>query len=145
VFKQCLKHLTEAAALRIALLVVLSAALSCLSVATLHAESYDPTKPPNLKAKPVLTVKPVNLNPRDFQVSSILLSEQRKVAVINNQVVTIGDTVTAKESDKAVVTEIKASEVTLSKARRAFVVRLPSSQYIKSAVSGPAEVFKDQP
>ena len=94
-FKKCLKCLTEVAALRVALSAVLSAVLSCFSVATLHADSYDPTRPPNLKAKPVPTVKPVNVNQRDFQVSSILLSEQRKVAVINNQVVTIGDTVTA--------------------------------------------------
>ena len=143
--KKCLKRLTKVAALRVALSAVLSAVLWCFSVATLHAESYDPTRPPNLKAKPAPTVKTVNVNPRNFQVSSILLSEQRKVAVINNQVVTIGDTVTAKESDKAVVKEIKASEVTLSKAQREFVVRLPSSQYIKSAVSRPTEVFKDNP
>jgi hypothetical protein len=67
------------------------------------------------------------------------------VAVINNQVVTVGDKVTAGESGKATVIEITTSEVTLSKAQREFVVRLPSSQYTKSAVSGLTEGLKDQP
>ena len=122
-------------------------ALGFLGVATLHAETFDPTKPPVINSKPttVPAVKPPRINPRDYQVTSILLSEQRQVAVINNQVVSVGDAVTAGEAGKATVTKIEASEVTLSKARREFVVRLPSSQYVKSVIGRPTEGLKDQP
>ena len=140
-FKPCLKRLVTVAILH----AILFFALSCLGVSVLYAENFDPTKPPNLKSNVVPAVRPLNLNPQDFRVTSILLSEQRKVAVINNQVVTIGEAVNTRESGKAIVTEIKASEVTLSKARREFVVRLPSSQYTKSPISGPTEGFKDKP
>lgn len=122
-------------------------ALGLLGSATLHAEGFDPTRPPifNNNPDPTPTSKAPKLNPQDFRVTSILLSEHRQVAVINNQVVGVGDTVKAGKADKATVTKISATEVTLSKARYEFVVRLPSSQYTKSAISGPIEGLKDQP
>jgi len=113
----------------------------------LRAETFDPTKPPLLQNKPKSAPAPKlpKLNPHDYQVTSILVSEQRKVAVINNQVVRVGEVVTAGEGDKATVTEINAAEVTLSVAQREFTVRLPSSQYVKSAVTGQIQGLKDQP
>jgi hypothetical protein len=128
----------------------------------LHAETFDPTRPPvlNKSARPAPVVHRPRLNPQDYRVTSILVSEQRKVAVINNQVVTIGDTVKAGESGDATITNINAAEVTLSKARQEIVVRLPSSQYTRalnthsvitdaavnsSAVSGQPQGLKDQP
>ena len=135
-FSQCIKRLKTVA--------ILFAVCGFLGLATLHAESFDPTRPPNLKSKSVPAPKS-NFNPQDYQVSCILLSDQRKVAVINNQVVTVGDTVTAEKSGNATIADIRASEVTLSKARRKFLVRLPSSQYEKSAVSGHTDGFKDKP
>jgi hypothetical protein len=121
--------------------------LGVVGSATLPAETFDPTKPPvfNSKYSAAPTVKPPPLNPRDYQVTSILLSEQRQVAVINNQVVSVGDAVTAGGAGTAEVIKINAAEVTLSKARRVFVVRLPSSQYKKSAIGGLTEGLKDQP
>ena len=113
---------------------------------TTVAESFDPTKPPIFQNKPrYAPPKLAKLNPQDFQVTSILVSDQRKVAVINNQVVTVGQVVTAGESAKATVTGIRATEVTLSKARQEITVHLPSSQYIKPAGSGQSKGLKDQP
>jgi hypothetical protein len=139
VFKRCQKIPAYTAAC--------FAALVFFGSAPLQADSFDPTRPPLLrnKPRPAPSVKLPKLNPQDYQVTSILLSEQRQVAVINNQVVTVGDAVTAGKTGKALVIKINASEVTLNKARREFVVRLPSSQYIKSAVSRPTEGLKDQP
>jgi hypothetical protein len=126
---------------------VLFATQNIFYVKILHADAFDPTRPPILQEKSVLvpTAKPLKFHETDYRVTSILSSGQRKVAVINNQVVTVGDKVTAGESGKATVIEITTSEVTLSKAQREFVVRLPSSQYTKSAVSGLTEGLKDQP
>ena len=138
-YKRCLICLTYVA--------VLIASVNWLEV--LHAETLgsanDPTKPPTFHKKLEPAPKPPKLNPQDYQVTSILVSGQRKVAVINNQVVSVGDEVKAGEADKARVTGIKASEVTLSKARREFTVRLPSSRYIKSAADGQTRGLKDQP
>jgi len=122
----------------------------------LQAETFDPTKPPVFnQRKPAPIDNRPRLNPQDYQVTSILVSEQRKVAVINNQVVTIGDAVKAGKSGDATVTTINAAEVTLSKARHKIVVRLPSSQYTRSVitdsemnstvVNGQPQGLKDQP
>ena len=98
---------------------------------TTLAETFDPTKPPNFQNKPRSAPPRLpNLNPQDFQVTSILVSDQRQVAVINNQVVTVGQVVTAGESAKATVTAISATEVTLSKARQEITVHLPFGQTI---------------
>jgi hypothetical protein len=113
----------------------------------LHAEAFDPTRPPVLNVKPrsAPAVKRPKLNPQDYEVTSILSSDQRKVAVINNQVVTVGDVVKAGQSDKATVKKINSTEVTLSKARREFVVRLRSSQYLRPVVNGHTQGMKDRP
>jgi hypothetical protein len=138
VFSLCLTRLISVAAI---------GPMLVLFNSPLYAEAFDPTRPPVLNAKPrsAPVVKLPKLNPQDYQVTSILSSDQRKVAVINNQVVTVGDVVKAGQSDKATVKKINTTEVTLSKARREFVVRLPSSQYLRPVVSGHTQGMKDQP
>lgn len=109
-FKRSIKRLTAVAAFIVSLIAVLMS----FSVAILQAESFDPTRATHLKSQSAPVLRPLNLNLRDYQVTSILLSEERKVAVTNNQVVTIGNTITAAGFGKATVTENKASEVTLT-------------------------------
>lgn len=101
------------------------------------AGNVDPTRPPIFRPKPVSASSQVKLNVNDFKISSILISDQRKVAVINGQVVAIGDKVKARDKDKnkkrgqATVLAISSQSVKLGIARREFVVRLPSSRYSK--------------
>jgi hypothetical protein len=106
--------------------------------ASLFAAAYDPTRPPMLnpiqKPANVAVVKTKKVNPRDYKVTSILISGERKVAVINNQVVSLGDTVKGGKHGPVTVKAITTSAVILVKARQQFSVRLPSSEYPKTSL-----------
>ena len=116
-------------------LTVVVGVITAVAAPALRAEAVDPTRPPLQNPRPAPLAQPT-IDLRDYQVTSILISEHRTVAVINNQVVTVGDTVsvavTGAEGGRVTVSAINAAEVTLRKARHEFVVSLPSSQYIKS-------------
>jgi len=99
------------------------------------AAEYDPTRPPFLSAAAPATMKAVTVNPKDFNVTAILISPQRKIAVVNNQVVMPGDSVKAAGSGKATVKDITPSAVMLVKAQQVFEVRLPSSVSSKTTIS----------
>ena len=125
---------------------LLMAVVSVLALPALRAEAVDPTRPPLLQTPRSAPVAAPRIDPTDYPVSSILVSEHRKVAVINNQVVSVGDTVNSAKGERATVIVINASEITLSRASREFVVRLPSSQYRISAVQATEQPqMKDQP
>jgi sRNA-binding protein len=95
-----------------------------LYTVALDAVAFDPTRPPQLTTKSK-SVKPkpekVKVDRSVYRVSSILLGEQRKVAVINAKPVTIGDQV----SDATVV-DIDSAGVRLQVRGVSFTAYLPS-------------------
>ena len=124
--------------------ITLSAAVFLAAQAPARAENFDPTRPPlETKPGPAPVVHVPQVNPHDYKVTSILMSDKRKVAGINHQVVTVGDTV-GGQSGQVTVTAIRTAEITLRNARREFVVRLPSSEHIKSVVSDYTGNFKEE-
>lgn len=108
------------------------------------AAEFDPTRPPTLSSKPMGPAPAIaKVNPQDYKVTSILIADQRKVAVINNQVVTAGDSVKAAGNGKVTVKEITASTVRLFKAHQEFEVRLASEDIGKISLIGNDEGQKE--
>ncbi len=99
-----------------------------------QAETFDPTKPVIFKSKP----KPRKSAPKPapkidinaYQVSSILISPQRRIAVINGQVVSEGEKI-----DAAIVKEIQTAAVKLASGKTEFEIRLPSALIDKNQQS----------
>ncbi|HEY5602386.1 MAG TPA: hypothetical protein VIM41_04690 [Gammaproteobacteria bacterium] len=75
--------------------------------ADLQVRIDDPTRPPGLDALPPSTISSVKEAPR-WVLSSILVSPERRTAVVNDRVVAVGDRVSG-----AVVIEIEPATVRL--------------------------------
>lgn len=90
-------------------LAIVFSAVGFLSSELTHAG--DPMAPPGLGPKPKAKSKSKsNASRPEFRLAQILYSEQRKVAVINNRIVKVGDIIRG-----AKVTEIGPKKVTLKR------------------------------
>ncbi|PLX92011.1 MAG: hypothetical protein C0620_09820 [Desulfuromonas sp.] len=93
--------------------------LALFMMAPLSANAWhDPMRP---QGQPALATqaKPDS----EFTVTSILLSQQRRVAVLNGRVVTVGDTI-----DQCRVVRISPDTVTLQQGDKRYELRLQTAQ-----------------
>lgn len=108
-------------------------ALVLFAAAGPHAELSDPTRPPQTRrssaARPEVAS---NGDPRSIEVREILISPERRIAVINGQRRTIGDQIAG-----ARVLEIQPHAVVFSAASGEFEVRV--SPHVVKAVVPAAE------
>ncbi|QKQ25459.1 hypothetical protein [Candidatus Reidiella endopervernicosa] len=106
-------------------------ALSLTMALPVAAELQDPTRPPIKKkvVKPVVVKKAQ----QKWALSYTLVSDQRRIAVINNKVVAVGEMV-----DGARVVEIESDAVTLKRVGKSIKLELISSSstaYQKESVT----------
>lgn len=106
------------------LLIIIVSSLSLGALA-----SSDPTRPAYLRSsKPKVTVKQVKSKPLvALTLNAILYSDNRKVAVINNQALSVGD----KIAD-AVLTQIERFHVVLKRRGRTTRLVLSTIPQVKS-------------
>lgn len=97
---------------------------------TAQADLVDPTQPPGLMPAPARSAPAAPKGPR-WRLHSILISPQRRSAVINEQLVGLGDRING-----AVVIEIQASSVRLRSRGRDVTLALPK-QDIKTLSKEP--------
>ena len=111
------------------ILVRMGLALSLLAAyATAAWALDDPTRPPQLGAGPVAdTAAPV----ADWQVTSILIAGERKVAVVNGHSVVEGGQVGGAE-----IVRIAPTEITLRGVAGEFTVKLLSQEVRMPAAAG---------
>ncbi|BCR06406.1 hypothetical protein DESUT3_34750 [Desulfuromonas versatilis] len=109
---------------------ILFAAALALAVDARGAELRDPTRPP-IPAAPERAPEPLRSKAPDWRLSSILVSPERRVAVISGQAVVEGDRI-----DGARVVAITPSAVLLQKGKREYTLNLtpdrlkePSAQH----------------
>jgi len=92
--------------------------LALLCVASVHAELGDPTRPPDYKKQAELPQTAAAVAEK-WALTSVLISPQRRVAIVNGQTVQEGDTVGSSR-----VVRIRTSEVLLQHGADRFVVSL---------------------
>ena len=109
-------------------MVVIFAALLMAVLPWVNAAGVDPTTPMVFGSK-----KPVRVTPRApvYRLSSLLLSDQRKLAVINGRLVAEGERVSG-----ALVRSISSAGVQLQSHKKTIFLRLPQA-VIKSPASVP--------
>lgn len=95
---------------------LLSALLLNSAVAQAKLALSDPTKPSRFVAQAVVSTAPLA---KQFKLHSVLISSQRRVAVINEKSVQVGDTVNG-----ATVQQINKNRVVLDKQGRRFNLNL---------------------
>lgn len=86
----------------------------------------DPTRPPQRFVEPLASGADAEKN---WQLGSILISPQRRVAVINGQPLSVGDRV-----DGAQVLAVEPGQVRLRRGSREFVLKLLSKRPTVTAV-----------
>lgn len=87
----------------------------------------DPTRPPQRFISPAA---PGSAVPKSWQLGSILIAPQRRVAVINGRPVSVGDRVNG-----AKVVAIESNQVRLQRGSREFVVNLLPKRPTVTAVA----------
>ena len=102
---------------------------------TLNAHAGDPTRPAYLNFAKPAPAKIVKSAPRvPLALNAIFFSEQRKLAIINNQILRVGEQI-----EDATITDISRNGVTILRRGRSSSLTLNSAATIKHYSSSPSD------